>query len=257
MFFSDLDRTLIYSKRFIKDIKVPIVVVEKKEEREISYMTETSHEALQDLRNQTTFVPVTARKWDEIMRINFIREQVPSIIVCEAGRAIYRNGKRDYFWDIHIECLMNLRKTKRKEAFERFNKEMKRMGYPSWNINEYMLMTKVEGWTDEQRDFIEKMIPWFYQKGLLLLIQERKVYLIPTNITKHYAMRYLKHLYHPNETVSSGDADMDAGMFDVTTYSIAPLHHTIKSDISSPVTSQSGILAGEEIIAFAKSKLCS
>jgi hydroxymethylpyrimidine pyrophosphatase-like HAD family hydrolase len=256
MFFSDLDRTLIYSNRFTKEIDTSLVVVEEKEGREISYMTPASYNALQELRKQTTFVPVTARKWDEIMRITFIREQIPPIMVCEVGRVIYRNGKRDAFWDAFIKQVMESSNKMRKESFERFQKEMQSLGYPAWEINEYMLMTKVEGWTEGQKEHIMSMFSWFYERGSLLLIQERKVYLIPTNISKAHAVRYLIHLYNPRETVSAGDADMDVGMFSVTNHSIAPAHHTIEAKLSCPITEKSGIYAGEEILAFAKKKLC-
>ncbi|MFF2531503.1 hypothetical protein ACFVS2_21585 [Brevibacillus sp. NPDC058079] len=256
MFFSDLDRTLIYSKRFVEGIDTPLVLVEEKDGREISYMTPASYISLQEMRSLTTFVPVTARKWEEAMRISFIKNDPPEILVCEAGRSIFRNGRRDVFWDAHIYHLMEANQEDRKEAMERFFVEMKALGYPAWSINEYMVMTKVDGWTKDQKERVSDMYSWFYERGCLLLIQGRKVYLIPQGISKASAIRYLIQLYNPLITVSSGDAEMDASMFAVTSDGIAPLHHTISLLPKCSITQQSGIYASEEIIAYAKKKLC-
>lgn len=256
MFFTDLDRTIIYSKRFIKGIDEPLVVVEMKEGREISYMTKRSISLLEEIRSCTQFIPVTARKWDEIMRIDFIANDVPAVMVCEAGRSIYLNGKRDTSWDEHIHQMMDSRSQNINIAFERFKTEMNKLGYPAWEINEYMWMTKVEGWKEEVRSYVEEMTDWFSEKDCLLQIQERKVYLIPTKISKGAAVRYLLDRYQPEKSLSSGDAEMDRGMFEQTLYQVAPKHHTISCTDSVMVTTATGLYAGEEILSIAKEKLC-
>jgi len=76
MFFTDLDRTIIFSHRFVTNKEDPFLVpVEVKEGREISYMRLSSYMLLKILRCDSLFVPVTARKYDEIMRISFVKEK--------------------------------------------------------------------------------------------------------------------------------------------------------------------------------------
>lgn len=256
MFFTDLDRTIIFSKRFVKGVNDPLVVVETKEGREISYMTKKSLSLLQEIKECTQFVPVTARKWEEIMRIGFISDDLPDVVVCEAGRSIFLKGKRDASWDEKIHQMMKDETQNLHTAFKRFQKEMSGLGYPAWAINEYMMMTKVAGWTEEAQSFVEGMTDWFLEKGYRLQIQERKVYLTPMKISKGAAVRYLMECFKPGNSLSSGDAEMDHGMFEHTVHQIAPKHHTISCTDRVSVTTATGILAGEEILSIVKEKLC-
>lgn len=257
MFFSDLDRTLIYSKRFKVSNQDDLVAVEQKDGRFISYMTPIAYRSLMELKDKNLFVPVTARKWDEIMRIGFIRDEIPEWIICEAGRSIYYKGKRYEPWDHEIEKTMKHGIPKVDNvAYQKFRYLMERIGYPAWSINEYMWMTKVEGWTNDLRDVVQNEIGWFINHGCSLLIQERKVYLTPLSITKAKAVKYLIRELQPEKTVSSGDAEMDYEMFRETHSYIAPKHHTICQNVYS-VTEYSGIQAAEEIILFANKQLCS
>lgn len=256
MFFSDLDRTLIYSKRFKLPTGDEVVPVEAKNGIVISYMTAPAFKALMELKEQDMFVPVTARKWDEIMRIGFIKAQAPEWMICEAGRSIYHRGRRYEAWDqIISDTMQNALPQVHELAYERFRTLMESIGYPAWSINEYMLMTKVEGWTEKLKKQVEQEKGWFHNHGCSLLIQERKVYLFPISITKANAVKYLINLLQLERSVSSGDADMDYEMFRETQSYIAPRHHTICEGVYS-VTEQSGINAAEEIIAFARKQLC-
>jgi hydroxymethylpyrimidine pyrophosphatase-like HAD family hydrolase len=254
MFFSDLDRTLIYSKRFAKSMEHELVLVEQKEGRDISYMTPDAFDTLRQLRMNAIFVPVTARKWDEICRVNFVVNDLPEWIVCEAGRTIYHFGEREREWDEHILHLMRAYESNHQEAIQRFFRDMQALGFPAWHINEQMVMTKVEGLEKDKWDELFSQVSWYQERGINLLIQERKVYLIPELITKGSAVRYLIEKLQPLVTVSAGDAEMDADMFVETTHHIAPKHHTI-SDRNINISEQAGLNAAEDILAFAKSKL--
>jgi hydroxymethylpyrimidine pyrophosphatase-like HAD family hydrolase len=251
MFFSDLDRTLIYSKRFVSEQEAfKYVPVEMKEGRVISYMTNEAYDLLVKLRKEITFIPVTARKLDEIMRIGFIKDDIPSIMVCEGGKSIYRNGILDKSWELHINDRMGWTTYSRILAEVRFRELMEETcNSPVWNINEFMLMTKVTDWSDVQKLKIEKMIPWFEAKLINIHIHERKVYFVPKAITKGYAIQYvLKEFY--GKSVSAGDTDMDATMFSRTSYHIAPKHHTIPNEVHF-LTEKNGIEAAEDILKYA------
>lgn len=254
MFFSDLDRTIIYSRRFADQYSGELVAVEKRDGCDISYMTPAAYKLLSEIWDRAEFVPVTARTWDEIMRIRFIKENTPAIMVCEAGRVIYRFGKRDPFWDEHIENVMRPIKSHMQNVQARFFLQMEHLGCPAWNINEYMMMAKVDKWTERIVQSLESLRFWYQRRGYRLLTQERKIYLFPHAISKAKAVHYLIRFCRPSFSVSAGDAEMDYGMFRYTTHYIAPRHHTIPTELDS-VTQKSGLEAGEEILSFVHSKL--
>ena len=72
IFASDLDRTLIYSKRALDEFGVPegllLVPVEQKDGDSVAFMTETSYLQLKELANQSLFVPVTTRTTEQFKR---------------------------------------------------------------------------------------------------------------------------------------------------------------------------------------------
>lgn len=254
MFFADLDRTIIYSKRFADQYAGDLVAVETKDGRDISYMTPLAYQLLKEIQDKVDFIPVTARTWDEIMRIHFIKENIPAIMVCEAGRSIYCFGKRDLFWDAYIEEALRPVEKYMKDVQSRFFQQMEQLGCPAWNINEYMMMAKVSEWTEKIVQSLDSLRSWYQKRGYRVLVQERKIYLFPHAISKAKAVKYLIRFCKPSLSVSAGDAEMDFGMFEYTTHYIAPRHHTIQTKLDS-VTQKSGLEAGEEILSFAISKL--
>lgn len=73
IYASDLDRTLIFSHRFLDEHKYnkKIVLVEDKDGKEISYMSELAYNKLQEINNNKdiTFIPTTTRSLEEYNRI--------------------------------------------------------------------------------------------------------------------------------------------------------------------------------------------
>jgi hydroxymethylpyrimidine pyrophosphatase-like HAD family hydrolase len=257
MFFTDLDRTIIFSKRFLNGENRELVVpVEEKEGRHISYMNPVAFMMLTYLRRQVPFVPVTARKLDEIMRVIFIRDNMPEWMICESGRVIYHNGKRWEEWDkiIEKELEVFMEDIIQSQNYFRYLLEDKYL-VKTWHINPDMVMGKTEGMSQDKIGELQSYDTWFKKRHCLLYLQQRKAYLIPTPISKSKAVEYLIQLLKPStHTVSAGDAQMDAGMFEKTDFAIAPCHHTI-DDVSVPVTQKTGIDAGEELIMYAMEKL--
>lgn len=256
MFFTDLDRTIIFSHRFVTNKEDPFLVpVEVKDGREISYMRLSSYMLLKILRCDSLFVPVTARKYDEIMRISFVKEKFPTWMICESGRVIYHEGKRYAEWDKKMEkakkgTLSNLQKAQQKfrEILETKN------GCMVWHVNEEIIMARTVEVPKNVYEELKVWEKWFLEHDCQLHLQQRKAYLLPTFISKEKAVTFLIDKLKPTVTVSAGDAEMDSGMFGVTDFAVAPKHHTI-SKVSIPVTKETGLQAGEEILSYAISKL--
>lgn len=102
-FITDLDRTIIHSKH--KGYKC----VEKLGDKEITYMTDYAYDKLQELlkREEFIFIPCTMRNINQTLRVDFIRDYNPKIIICTNGAQIYIDGKLDKAWDKQMKSLCN------------------------------------------------------------------------------------------------------------------------------------------------------
>lgn len=255
LFFTDLDRTIIFSKRFVDDDTEKLIPVERNGERIISYMTPEAHNLLRIIHKHSAFIPVTARKLDEILRIGFVKDMLPEWMICESGRVIYHKGERLAEWDDIIESnTVSLGESVAlaQKLFRQILEE--KHDCRVWNINDEMIMAKTDGLPEEAFNDLREREEQFRKYGCILFLQQRKAYLIPSFISKANAVKYLTQKLNLRTTVSAGDADMDAGMFEVTTHSVAPAHHTIQSRLNT-VTMSTGLEAGESILEYALEKL--
>jgi len=256
MFFSDLDRTIIYSTRFI-DPPMPFLVtpVESLKGRHISHMTLDSYESLQELRSRIEFVPVTARTIDEVLRISFIHKDIPTWMVCENGKVIYHKGKRLREWDDLVGNKLLQQQKDLNEATKTFLYLAKVHGVTLNTLNEFAFLFKTENGSERFIEDLQKKKEWFREYGCRLYNSGRKVYFMPSILNKGNAVRYLIQTLKPEKTVGAGDSTMDISFLKEVTYPVAPQHHTIPQ-CPYPVTSQTGMKAGEQIIQYAMMKLC-
>jgi HAD superfamily hydrolase (TIGR01484 family) len=247
VFFSDLDRTLIFSRKFVKK-ENSIVVVERKGEKPISYMTKEAMSLLQQLRREVLFIPVSTRTWDEITRIDFIHQDIPDIIVCDNGAYIYLHGKKDATWEQHVASkrdthatpVASLETEVRDMFLDRGLKDVV-------NRDNLYLVLKFNEMTWEIRQMLEILYFSLRKKGYRVEVNSKKAYVLPNYITKENAVQYLMEKHAWKFTVSAGDSYMDVGMLRATQYAIAPKHKSFEEDFMI-ITNQEGIKAGEEIL---------
>ena len=88
--FTDLDNTLIYSKK--TDIKKRISVEVYRGE-DNSFMSKYSYELLKKLHERLLIVPVTTRTYMQYERINL--SIVPKYVLCANGGQLLKNDELD------------------------------------------------------------------------------------------------------------------------------------------------------------------
>lgn len=261
LFASDLDQTLIYSKRSMgKNVsEADLREVERFEGKPQSFMTETSQKALHELAETLFFLPVTTRTQSQYERVTGIYKgnAAPKFAVISNGAVILEDGQPIKEWSENIrqQCIS------KKTIVEELLPEIDRHFSEDWVLR----VREADGWfvyliidrekfPDEKLDFYTKT---FREIGWAMSLQGRKLYFMPESITKAGAMLYVKERVGADYVVAAGDSLLDLDLLESADLGLLASHgEAVKSRI--PVskhietTEKQGIEAGEEILSRVK-----
>ncbi|MFJ5623063.1 HAD family hydrolase [Peribacillus loiseleuriae] len=259
IFASDLDQTLIYSirsMRLAQGCLVPAMrVVEKRGEREISYMTLAAIELLKKVADKMMFLPVTTRTVEQFRYITLFQEEiVPSFAVTSNGGNILVKGKIDEEWQRLIKVKLENEALNGEKILEHFseiaNDEWVHSQHTADELFHYCLIERDSAPLDELIHFKELID----QQGWKMSLQGRKLYFVPKAVNKWDAVAYIKEKSNREFVAAAGDSLLDLPMLEVADYAIAPIHGEL-SEVGNPAvkgtiyrTEQKGILAAEDIL---------
>lgn len=211
LYFSDLDRTLIYSKKFLKeDLKE--VPIEKYEGEYISFMTEKSINLLKDINKKNIFIPCTTRSIEQYERIEFKKYNInfPFAIVCNGGY-ILKNGIFLKEWDDILK-----KELKKNESFLNVRKEFtKNESIPGilkvrqvyqlffYIVVDYSIFNK-ENLLSFEKYLIKNNWETHYSG--------RKIYFLPQNLKKENAAKFLANFLGYEDFFALGDSSMDLNL---------------------------------------------
>ena len=242
-FITDLDRTIIHSKN--KGYRC----VEMMGEREITYMTDESYNKLQELlkNNSFIFIPCTMRNIKQTLRVDFIREYNPQIIICTNGAQIYINGQLDKEWDKKIKSLCD---------YERLNDNIKYLSELKENHKEDIKVLEVRNIEDfyitiKCEDSIEaekfyEIIKDNFDEELIVLRIDAKIFIIHNEIDKVHAGDYIIDKFNIKRLITAGDSEVDE-QFTKRGISILPKHSSFKHE-KSIITEKNNIKSTEDIL---------
>ncbi|RBW70992.1 helix-turn-helix domain-containing protein [Bacillus taeanensis] len=256
IFASDLDRTLIYSKKSMalpNDQSVKYRLVETLDGKEISYMSEEAISLLSDLNKELTFIPVTTRTIEQFKRIKIFQNEIcPTFAVTTNGASILEDGKLDEEWqtkiikDVTDNCLTSYD----------FLNEFQQIANDEWvlsnkmadNIFSYCILDEAKIPEKELHTFGE----WGKSQGWTVSRQGRKLYFIPHPVNKGAALQYLKEKLNHPYTFAAGDSYLDYSLLLQAHRSFIPQHGQLMSQLIEEShikpTIQKGILASEEML---------
>lgn len=244
-FISDLDQTLIYSKRNINIDKDQVKCVEYINEKSITYMTNTAYQNFNSLiqNPEFNFIPCTLRDFNLAMRISFINNHLPKFMICDNGGRIYINGKEDLNYRKKIEQIID------NELLMKYKKEIEKIitdGYVKYNNQSFLtcIFTSKETAEIQKKEIINNIIDTTLVSYEL---QNRKLYIIPKKLDKVNAVQYLIQEYNIQNLITSGDGKVDEKFTSLGQQILLP-KHAVFSNILEVRTNYDGILAGEEII---------
>lgn len=254
---SDLDRTLIYSPVAFAldgpDETMPrLLCVEFYQGMPLSYMTEAAARTLEALAEAATFVPTTTRTPEQYRRVHLL-EKPASYAICANGGHLLVDGEIDAEWAASVRARVA-------EGCAPLADVQRHLGQVSGNFvlkrrtaSDLFAYTVVDramlppGWVDD-------LTGWCAERGWRTSLQGRKVYCLPTGLTKAAAAAEVARRTGASTLLAAGDSLLDIELLEAADLSIRPahgeLHDTGWTSPATAVTAARGIIAGEEIAAW-------
>lgn len=257
----DLDQTLIYSANSMAlqcpDSSAPaLVVAEVYEGAPLSFMTRTAWAALERLVEEAIFVPITTRTVQQFRRVN-IPGRDKGYAVTTNGAVLLHNGVPDPGWAQHIRTSVAANCAPLEEVHDRLLGPSKPAAILRGRVAEDTFVYSIVKRDELSADYLEELTEWCQQQGWTTSLQGRKLYCVPSPVTKEAALAEVRRRNPVDVLVAAGDSKLDAGILELADIAIRPAHgeldHAAFRLDHLGVTSASGIMAGEEILRFAAS----
>lgn len=256
MFFSDMDRTLIYSANALfldlPDQQAPYLhVVEFYSGKPQSYMTDAAVGLLKTLLEAQLFVPVTTRTTAQYERIR-LRGPLPHYAITTNGAQILMDGQPDQAWN------------------QRMLAQVGRNCAALEEVRSFILSHADESWLRELRDadgtflyalvnrqqlpdqLLAELSGWSREHGWRVSLQGRKLYFVPKHIGKDLAVAEVAQRLGTEQILAAGDSLLDQDFLSVAHKAFRPSHGELADTNFTAehlqVIGQSGIMAGEAIL---------
>lgn len=203
--FTDLDNTLIYSKK--TDIKKRISVEVYKGE-DNCFMSRYSYELLKKLHERLLIVPVTTRTSIQYERINL--SIVPKYVLCANGGQLLKNGASDDEWYLKSLEIIADSADERQRAFKMIKKD-KRRTFECRNIDDLFIFTKC----DDIEDVVKDLKSELNLDLVEVLYNKEKLYIMPKKLNKADTVRRFINEYKGERIFAAGDTEFDKGMIEL------------------------------------------
>ncbi|MGG0716833.1 HAD family hydrolase [Robertmurraya massiliosenegalensis] len=251
MFASDLDRTLIYSKRAMEEYslvdELELIAVERKEEKEVSFMSKKALDYLGKLSSKLMFVPVTTRSLSQYKRVSF-QGIVHKYAVTTNGAIILYNGNQLSEWN------------------EKISKEIRST---SVSMGELVDLLLGHFTIDGDLRFVEERFVYYYlekditpellsevtkfseEKGWRVSLQGKKLYFVPRPLSKGSAIKYIQEREGISTLIGAGDSLLDDDFLQFCQHPFVLGHgelnrYPLKEHYN--VIEQLGVKGGEELL---------
>lgn len=259
MFASDLDRTIIYSNKFI-DSKINVSnnlrLVETYEGQEITYMLEKSIEILKKISKKALFVPVTTRTIEQYKRIMiFENEVIPKYSVVTNGGNILIDGKLDKEWNKAIKNKIGQECLALEDAILEFEKIKNKKWMHKFRVADEMFFYCVIDKESLPLDVLNEFSMQLQKSNWRIILHGRKLYFLPKCLNKGNAVKYLAEKEEKEHVIAAGDSILDLDMLSIANHFISPQHgeiYNLKEEKYEnklvKFTENYGITAGFEIL---------
>lgn len=249
---TDLDRTLIYS-RAARGIgaDAEAVCVEWYEGEAAGFVTRRARELLVTLAQRTLVVPVTTRVPAQYSRV-VLPVQTPFAVVANGG-VLLVDGRPDPDWSA-IVAQRVLSSAGHPEVFQHLHEVCD----PAWTTavrDAIGLFCYAVVCPDAvPRSWLAELLQWASERGWVVSQQGRKLYCLPTGVTKSAAVAEVARRVGAPRVLAAGDSLLDLDLLLFADRAVVPRHGELfDRDIVAPIfdcTPSTGIRAGEEILLW-------
>jgi len=237
VFATDLDRTVIFSKRFLDQYKPTSKyhIAETKDGNVISYISDTVSENLAELSNSVDIVPVTSRSIEEYKRVNL--GFTPKYAIVTSGGTILKDGKLLDSYEQYIKDKLDT------ELLKNVAMDINCMYFVSREsklVDGKYVFAKTDNPKECENEIIELMSKY---SDVSFHIQGKKIYAIPNIFSKAVALRWLKHRNQYDKIVAMGDSELDINMLYIADYAVVPKHGELieRNIVQDGIISEAGI----------------
>lgn len=228
----DLDNTLIYSyKHDIGDDKISAEVYQ---DREISFLTETTYKNLKKLKEKLLIVPTSTRSVEQYKRINLGIGSLPYALVCNGG-VLLENGEKEPSWyqtslQITRESLPALDRARHfleNDAHRKFELRF---------IEDLFLFTKCR----EPETVVMELEKKLDTDMADVFHNKEKIYVVPRKLSKGTAVERFRKYIKADRVIAAGDSRFDISMLRAADIGIAPHGFRQEFSLDFPLEEMSG-----------------
>jgi len=259
---SDLDQTLVFSTGALRltgaDADAPrLLCVEVYDAKPLSFVTEPAARHLVELAESGSFVPATTRTIEQYQRIH-LPGPTPKFALCANGGRLLRDGVEDLDFTAAVADRLASTGAPLAELLDELRR-VSDVGGPGSFVRTVRDASDLFCYAVVDRDampqgWVDDLTAFAAERSWGISVQGRKVYCVPSALTKAAAAREVADMLGATRLVTAGDSLLDAGLLDVADAAIRPQHGEL-ADVGwtrdhVDVTTASGVLAGEEIAAW-------
>jgi hypothetical protein len=249
LFATDLDRTLIYSVRAAGRPVEDLVVVERHEGRDISYVSPAQLALLDEIARKGLVVPVTTRTLAQYRRVRVWTEQPPEWAVAANGGILLQRGEPDADWHAAVLATVAAGAHELLAVAEWLGRAARPWIDHVRIADDLFLYTLVDRQALPARA-AEELAATLDGWGFQLSIQGRKLYAVPTALGKGPAVREVAHRFGAERIFAAGDSLLDQDLLAIADLSLRPAHGELHAAgvPADVITLTSGLAAGEELL---------
>ncbi|WP_145333053.1 HAD family hydrolase [Paenibacillus xylanexedens] len=263
IYASDLDQTLVYSRRSMGVAEdAPGLVPAEWIRGELSaFMSAETLNQLMTLPKDILFIPVTTRTVAQYQRIQiFQQEVIPFYAITSNGGNILMNGKVDPFWNEHVRSKLQEHSATAAEVRQIFDGVLNKEWVVGERLCDELFFAFVIHRDRMPVEEVTEKIKLVESLGWEASVQGRKLYLVPSAVNKRAAVEHIRHQIGDVPVVASGDSLLDRCLLDYAAYAIAPRHGELYREkqrnpdaVHYQFTEKSGIFAADEILNYVRS----
>lgn len=247
---TDLDQTLIYSRRAVGEATHQLVAVERHEGEDASWMTASAAAVFAALAARALIVPVTTRTPEQWRRIT-LPGPTPRYVITANGGILLVDGETDRDWAASVAAGLAA-----VAPLAEIWAHASRVCRPEWTVklrNAHGLFCyAVLHRRRMPPGFVAEAAGWATERGWQLSLQGRKLYWVPRTLTKSAAVAEVASRTGAGPILAAGDSLLDADLLAAAQRGILARHGELAASgwrtPSVTITEQTGVLAGAEIV---------